>query len=867
MKVTELEKWKELFGVGWANIMSLCPEIGGYLIDHKNRKVYLDANARKLAEIDEQPTYEAMNDFISLLSADTSTFARLLPKPFYQNDEYTAGILRWHYDFSGAQAKSVVPMVEKPNLAAMISNCKTNSLLALLEFSMSDRSYLEEYHLFGVLASVINSLPNGAILCADHKNAFWVFVPDFEGDPVKCLTDVQKNVRESGQGRRPGQTGADERYIVFTAGVGISDGKADRRMGTAEFALYEANISGTGSILLYSYEQYETNRAEYEKMRRFYRLINENLFIYHFQPIVSAKNGEVVAYEMLMRTDSSIGMNPLEILDCAEKAGRLYEIEKATMKNALDIIERHQDIFRSRKLFVNSITAYTLADDDWATLEQRYGELMEKMVIEFTEGTELDDKGIDKIRQRFLRLNIKTAIDDFGTGYSNTSNLIKYSPNYVKIDRSLISGIDRKPSIRKLVSGFIEFIHESGYYALAEGVETYEELQTMIQLGSDLIQGFYVSKPRPIMLFEVSDNIAQDIERINLISSANIAKPYYPENGEEVDLTTVKSGGYNSIFIECPNVTLHGRCDLDLDLVISVKNGVNSNITLKNVRLKTERDTPIFAIGDNCEIELIVTGENDFDGCGIQVPHSSKLHVTGSGVLNVVSNSEDCYGIGVGMGSSPGVIVIEMDGQLNVHANGDTAVGIGGGYNEYDIPIRLISGSVNVVCSGRSCLGIGIYEGNSIVDIEDCACSIEITAPNIVGIGSFGKKTSLNLKKFSLTETLCGIRATGIGSVEEGIGSVIVSHGVIDMTIKARIVSCIGTLGGNMECRVKNSSVKLYCESGSVSGIGDTHGSGDVYLEDSDFDFDFRTGDGIAFGSKTGILKCSGLTENIRINE
>lgn len=860
-------KWAEIFGVGWQKIMEICPEIGGFLLDHENRRVYMDRNAEKLTETDELPDYDAMTDFLQILGNDTTSFARLLPQVFYDDGKFTAGILRWHYDFSGAQAKSVVPMVEKSKLASIIGAGKAGSLLALLEFYVSDRSDLAEYQIFGALSCVIANAPAGAVLAADHTDSFWLYVPEFDGSAEEFLTKVQREVEQSGQANRLGETGVGERYITFCAGIGADNLPADRRMSTAEFALYQANVAGNGSIMSYSSEQYESNKTEYEKMSRFFRLMNENLFIYHFQPIVSAKDGEVVAYEMLMRTDSSIGLNPLEILDCAEKVGRLYDIEKATMRNGLAIIERHQDIFKKRKLFVNSITAYTLSDEDWEELVKQYGELMEKMVVEFTEQTEIDDRGIDKIRRRFLRLNIKTAIDDFGTGYSNTSNLIKYSPHYVKIDRSLISGIDGKPTVRKLVSSFIEFIHESGYYALAEGVETYEELQTMIQLGADLIQGFYVSKPKPIMLFEVSDNICDDIEKINLINSGSIARPYYPEDGEDVDLTFIKSSGYNSVFVECENVTLHGRTDIHIDLILSVKAGIKTNITLKNCKLKTDREDPIVNIGEGSDVVLTVSGDDYLDGKGILVPHNSKLLINGEGFLNVVANAENCFAIGCGMGSSPGQIVIDLEGKLNVTANGDTVTAIGGGHNEYDTAIRLIGGEVNVKCSGRSCVGIGIYEGNSIIDFDGSSCSVEITAPNIVGIGSFGKSINVNLKSFRLTEVLSGIRATAIGTVEEGTGTVMLSRGSVDMTVKARTVNCIGTRGGDMYCHVKSSKVKAYCEGGTVSGIGDIDGSGDVRIEDTELDFDFRTADGFGYGSKNGVTKVTSISENIMINE
>lgn len=94
-----------------------------------------------------------------------------------------------------------------------------------------------------------------------------------------------------------------------------------------------------------------------------------------------------------------------------------------------------------------------------------------------TEQTEISEDDLDRIRVRLEKNNMSLAIDDYGTGYSNTSNLLRYDPEVVKIDRSLISGIDQNPKAQKIVSKMVEYFHSSGYTALAEGVETSEELK------------------------------------------------------------------------------------------------------------------------------------------------------------------------------------------------------------------------------------------------------------------------------------------------------------------------------------------------------------------------------------------------------
>lgn len=859
------EKWKEIFGEAWQKVTASCSGIGGFLIDHEQGSVLFDGNAKTLAGADDALGHDGARELVGKLAERPDSETGVSAVIVAENEAYTAGFFKRDEAAAADKRKSFLPVCEMSQLTLALTQGTAGSLLALLDFKMSDGSEPSEYAVFGALTSIIKYAPANTMLSAHSANCFWLYIPDISGSGSDFLTRLAGVVRDSFTEDDPAGSAAG-RYLTFSAGIGEDGAMPAKRMSTAEFALYEANIGGTGSIVSYSSEQYETDKSEYEKTSRFFRLIGENLFRYHFQPIVSAKDGSIAAYEMLMRSDRSIGMYPLEILECAEKTKRLYDIEKATIKNALAIIERNQEIFKKRKLFVNSITAHMLTDEDWGALRDEYGELMEKMVIEFTEQTEMDDQGMEKIRSRLNRSNVKIAIDDFGTGYSNTSNLLKYSPDYVKIDRSLIEGINSKPKIRKLVSGFIEFIHENGYQALAEGVETYDELQTMIQLGSDLIQGFYTSKPKPVMLHEISESICCDIRTINLVNSDNISRPYHPAEGEEVDLCLIKSDGYNSVFVETENVTLKGRTDIFLDALIMIKNGIKTKITLENIRIKTEKDFPTIAVGEGASAELVISGDNDLDGRGIYVPQSSSLLITGSGTLNITSNRMDCYAIGVDSNDSPGNIVIDMAGKLNARANGDQSVAIGGGKNESSNVIRILGGEISLTCTGRRCIGIGIASGNSIIDIESCKCSLDINAPDVVGIGSFDSSVDISIKHYVINETFSGINIAGIGTIENGTGKIMLASGSMDSTMKGRNVNCVGSRNGRLNCHVKSSDISLYCESGSVSGIGDMYGDGDVILEESRMNFDFRTGDGFAYGSRNGLVKCVNTNESISIN-
>ncbi len=240
--------------------------------------------------------------------------------------------------------------------------------------------------------------------------------------------------------------------------------------------------------------------------KTFELLIAKNLFDYHFQPIVDAHTGEIVAYEALMRPDKSINMNPTEVIQTAEEYGRLYDIEKATMFNVLRIYSRSVESFHGRKLFINSIPGHFLNDKDYNELLRLYSKELEQIVIEITEGSSVSDNELKKVKS-ISDGSIPIAIDDFGTGHSNIVNLLRYSPQIIKIDRYLISGIQNDDNKQMFFRTTVEFARMNNIMVLAEGVETAEELICVKRLGADLIQGFFTGRPAPKPLEKISDDI------------------------------------------------------------------------------------------------------------------------------------------------------------------------------------------------------------------------------------------------------------------------------------------------------------------------------------------------------------------------
>ena len=244
------------------------------------------------------------------------------------------------------------------------------------------------------------------------------------------------------------------------------------------------------------------------------QIIIENKISYHFQPIVDARTGKIFSYEALMRADANPYLAPPVILRYSEFFDKLYDVEKLTFSNVIKEMERRRSTLSDgKKVFINSIPGYMLSDKDLKGLEDFIATMPGSVVVELTERSEITDDELKHLKETYDRMGIETAVDDYGTGYSNVANLLRYTPNYVKIDRALLTGIEESPQKQHFVKDVIEFAHDNGIVALAEGVETNEEMKTVILLGVDLLQGYYLAMPDKDMVQSIDSQVVDEIKR------------------------------------------------------------------------------------------------------------------------------------------------------------------------------------------------------------------------------------------------------------------------------------------------------------------------------------------------------------------
>ena len=415
----------------------------------------------------------------------------------------------------------------------------------------------------------------------------------------------------------------------------------------SEFALYEARADRRHVINWFSEENYIREKDSYKNAQLLTRIVMDNMLMYYVQPIIETTTGEIVAYEALMRTVGDIKMEPKQILSIASGQNNLYAIEKLTFFNTLKLLSENQQVFANKKLFINSMSEYMLTEEDFNELYLTYGELLEKIVIEIVEDSDATPEGIETLRKRLAFTHAQLAIDDYGTGYSNSTNLLKYKPDYVKIDRSLIADIHNDLKKQQLVTQIIEFCRDNQLQSLAEGVETSQEMKTVIRLGIDLVQGYYTSKPKPLFLDSIAKDVKDEIIKTNLETRPNgTRKIYAARNDTEIDLLKLALEKYTDIHIYQSKLTIVGDPDKQVKMNISVMDNHSCELTLKNVNMVSGNSKPTISVGEYARLVLIVSKANKLGYSGIYVPMGSQFELTGKGSLTI-----DCYaseGIGIG---------------------------------------------------------------------------------------------------------------------------------------------------------------------------------------------------------------------------
>ena len=234
---------------------------------------------------------------------------------------------------------------------------------------------------------------------------------------------------------------------------------------------------------------------------------HEELRVY-YQPQVLLSTGETVGFEALVRWQHPERglLAPSEFVPLAEKSGMIFPLGRWVLIEAC----RQARIFRERMVAGKPANAPLRMSVNVSARQLHYPEFVEEvsaaltetrtapgdLALEITESVMMEIWHTDPDTLRALKnLGVTLVMDDFGTGHSSLTNLERFPVDVIKMDRSILKGVDRDPENRAVVLAATFLAHALGFRVVAEGVETAGELDKLRSLGCDFAQGYYWQRP------------------------------------------------------------------------------------------------------------------------------------------------------------------------------------------------------------------------------------------------------------------------------------------------------------------------------------------------------------------------------------
>ncbi|WP_051505443.1 EAL domain-containing protein [Sulfurospirillum arcachonense] len=257
-----------------------------------------------------------------------------------------------------------------------------------------------------------------------------------------------------------------------------------------KFWIYEDNMN-LGN-------EYESNLKFAIKVRK---ALNNAGLIPYFQPIVDNKTEKIVKYEALSRLVDSDGIvYPPEKFIPVSKKIKVYD------KVTKEVINKTFEIFKDNDLeFSINLSFEDIMNQEiyqFIINKLKKSDIGPRVTFELLESEKVQDfQKVVRFFDEIKRHGVKVAIDDFGSGFSNFSYMTNLSPDYIKIDGSLIRNLDVDENAQIVVETIVSFSKKLGIKTVAEYVHSSTILSTVKNMGIDYSQGFYIDQPKPQITF------------------------------------------------------------------------------------------------------------------------------------------------------------------------------------------------------------------------------------------------------------------------------------------------------------------------------------------------------------------------------
>ncbi len=295
-------------------------------------------------------------------------------------------------------------------------------------------------------------------------------------------------------------------YINVSMGISIfpdNSMDSDELIRFCNFAMCKSKNNEKNTYTIFNNEMSDTYYRETLITIELKNAINNNELDVFYQPQIDSSNNQIIGMEALLRwNNNKLGnVSPAEFIPIAEKTGDIIEIGEWVLDNAL----KQACVWKGKGYRFNTISVNISAiqmrkidfKKNLLNMCTKYNIPSKFFEIEITESNLIDicKEKIETLTE-LMNSGINIAIDDFGTGYSSLNYLINLPINTLKIDKTFVDKIYNYKN-RILIKSIIDLAKSLKYKIVTEGVETKEQLDLLTELGCNIIQGFYFSKPLP----------------------------------------------------------------------------------------------------------------------------------------------------------------------------------------------------------------------------------------------------------------------------------------------------------------------------------------------------------------------------------
>jgi len=313
----------------------------------------------------------------------------------------------------------------------------------------------------------------------------------FQGDIETIRAEIGTYCALPHVTRRIVGSGRNEKIAPTIDGIFLTNREGNKSDSSALFTAFQALLGSSAQGIPHT----TTEQKALEE------IIRGELVSPVFQPIFSLADGELYGYEALSRTTTpSPFATPEELFATAAESGLASQLEMLCRKKALT---RISELDIPGRIFLNVCPDLLQASEHergvTAALLDRLRIERSRITFELTERTLIEDFELfHRVLAHYREQGYSIAIDDLGSGYAGLKMLARLEPDYVKLARFLISGIDASDTKQALVEALVTFCTRIGAKVIAEGIERREELEYLISVGVAFGQGYLLAKPSPL---------------------------------------------------------------------------------------------------------------------------------------------------------------------------------------------------------------------------------------------------------------------------------------------------------------------------------------------------------------------------------